>query len=666
MVEIKDEFGNIINPGKIDWSLPSVLGNIISTPKPIEIKPTEIRDEFGNIITSERMKELPQTIRPVEVTKPSIPTDIIRSLTKKEKTIMTLKDIGKGIKDLPKWLGEQVIGGEEYKKRGIAQEKQKAQDIAILKKPITSLTLDEKKRREEAETRKMIGLGVGMIGGVGVMKKVSAIESIAPKIAKLTNPQEIKTLLGKVPGLIDNLGTKIDDIIGDLIKIKKPKQVIKTLETFVPKPQIVTQITKNITPEIGETIPTKLKSNINIEKFNIPQFSKDFIEETAIRAENFVKQRRGVQGWEQTQQLANELAPKIKLKPGTTLNAEELQSLGDTTAYLSNKAKQLADIAAKTPTEENLLKAQLANLEFLTSIQSYSGATAEAGRSLQILRKAREAIDKKDIKLVREILKQIKDPEEQEKILAGLSKIAPDDILGQFRFLQSINKPQVGDYITELWYNSILSGPFTHLRNLIGNTANLTFEIVSGAWKPLVGKGKEYSAENFGTVIGLKEGLKKAVFALKNGFSYDDVAKLELRKPEAFKGTLGTIINIPKRLLIVSDAIVRTAFTQRELYGQAANKALKEGLKGKAFSERVAELITKPSLDMLEAAKSKAKTELDACDGNACFEQEQNGNDEERSLEEVRLDRGDGRRVIHRALGGEGHAHARPSRPGER
>ena len=45
------------------------------------------------------------------------------------------------------------------------------------------------------------------------------------------------------------------------------------------------------------------------------------------------------------------------------------------------------------------------------------------------------------------------------------------------RFIERLGDPKLSDYFYEFWYNSILSGPPTHLVNTISNTTWGLFQV---------------------------------------------------------------------------------------------------------------------------------------------------------------------------------------------
>lgn len=369
--------------------------------------------------------------------------------------------------------------------------------------------------------------------------------------------------------------------------------------------------------------------NIRLDKFDIPEEVQNFMGQVINEGHYYVEQRRGTINWEKNQQLAKEIRTRIKLRKGETLNSEELENLSNAVAGLSIKAAEASRIAEKNGAAEiDVAKARIAREEFNLALASLSGVKSEAGRALSIQRKLMSAIDARDMRLMREALKRADGKYTSEEIASLLSKFAPDDFFGQYRFLQNLYKPKFGDYVMELWYNSILSGPITHLRNFVGNVSH---DLFIAATHPIAvlydvtyakRKGVErsiYMGELPGMfksgLQGFIPGLQKAMHILSQGFSFDDAAKLEFRKPEAFRGKITQYLNTPRRLLGASDSIARSMIMSAEIYGRAYTMAKNEGVKGDAMAARIAEIIANPTPEILKGASEFAARSVFQQDG---------------------------------------------------
>ena len=91
--------------------------------------------------------------------------------------------------------------------------------------------------------------------------------------------------------------------------------------------------------------------------------------------------------------------------------------------------------------------------------------------------------------------------------------------------------------------------------------------------------------------------------ALKTGEPADFVAKVEGQEYKAISGIKGEVIRVPTRLLTAEDELFKGIARRMELNGLAARQAHREGLKGAEAKDRIAELISNPSDELLHAAE---------------------------------------------------------------
>lgn len=105
----------------------------------------------------------------------------------------------------------------------------------------------------------------------------------------------------------------------------------------------------------------------------------------------FTAQRRGVQSVERTAALAERVPVPLEqvLRPGTALNAAELQAYKDAVSTVVWRSRQLASKVARGQASD-LDRLQLSRLndEAAVLLASYRGAVAEAGRALNICRRS--------------------------------------------------------------------------------------------------------------------------------------------------------------------------------------------------------------------------------------------------------------------------------------
>lgn len=183
-------------------------------------------------------------------------------------------------------------------------------------------------------------------------------------------------------------------------------------------------------------------------------------------------------------------------------------------------------------------------------------------------------------------------------------------------------QPKALDYFTEFFYNSILSGPKTHIINALSNTITTTLSPVERALSASVEQGlarlqgrqverffAEVPADVFGAIQGIDEGVQSAIYVFKNGISPAQATKWEFR-PRAFQGVSGRIINAPSTTLEAADVLNRSINYRAALNATIIRAAKVEGLKGKLLAERIAELKLSPTAPIMKEANRIAEYRL--------------------------------------------------------
>lgn len=285
---------------------------------------------------------------------------------------------------------------------------------------------------------------------------------------------------------------------------------------------------------------------------------------------------------------------------------------------LARSGTDLVNIAKRmqrmdTPGEEAEAAFKQAWLRHVAIQEQVSGMTAEAGRALSAFRMAANAsaVDRVLPSLgdiaggssrLKEVADRIVDLEAQGVGPGGVNKFA----------VQAL-KPRFQDKLIELYYNSLLSGPQTHVTNVLGNTLTAIGQIpehaaaaVIGGARRAIGQGdadrvlfSELGARTVGMMQGAREGLAAAAKTLRTGEATDAVTKVEQQTQRAISGVKGSIIRTPSRFLAAEDELFKGIARRMELAGISVRQAAKEGLSGDAAKARAAELLANPTDDML-------------------------------------------------------------------
>ena len=164
----------------------------------------------------------------------------------------------------------------------------------------------------------------------------------------------------------------------------------------------------------------------------------------------------------------------------------------------------------------------------------------------------------------------------------------------------------------EYWYNAILSGPYTHIYNVLSTGASVLNNLpvtataaAIGAGRKLTGAqwgaerdrvlGSEVYARGVGLLTGAVDGAKAFGTTMRTGGVSDNVDRLDTQVRRAIPGALGTVIRTPSRLLSAEDEFFKATARRMQLNGISLRMAHAEGLRGKAMTARAAELAKNPT-----------------------------------------------------------------------
>ena len=367
-----------------------------------------------------------------------------------------------------------------------------------------------------------------------------------------------------------------------------------------------------VIPSTGRIPDDRLHEFPSIQK--MPKAIRPDIEAMLQRYQGFENQRRGVQTWARTRELAKDVwLPLETLKPGKAINAEEADAYGNAIATALTMRQELLAKGKDHLTDwEKLQVVHLTNVA-TSFTASYRGAKAEWGRMGGILRAQRRVLDLGESKFLDMALQA---PGFQGD-LAKIAKEALDaagDPLKQLQLLRQRSAATWFDYVQAMYYANLLSGIKTHERNIIGNAFNALANIAMplGAVPADLyrvarhgGERSMYASELphaiAGTFVGIGRGVTNAAFTMRHGFRPSvveaarqgrfDVPRVEL------PGGLANPFNVPGRALEAADEFFWAIAYHQELYAGAFAQARTEGLeKADAIADRMAHLIASTDL----------------------------------------------------------------------
>ena len=357
--------------------------------------------------------------------------------------------------------------------------------------------------------------------------------------------------------------------------------------------------------------------NINLNRLEKLEDVSTLIDQVSKRVGGFDAAARGRVTNEETRRLAAELGLRpedlLKRRRGQALNAEQAYA---SRALVQRSRETVAKLAQKAVggSDEDLATFRKAWLRHVGLEEQITGATAEAGRALQQFRMLASAQDA-GAAAVRAYLKGNAGKETLEDAAEKIVDLMRDPARAS-HFMREAIKPKWRDKFNELWVNSLLSGPKTHVVNFVGNAVTTLMSLPEQALTVGIGKVLrshdrarigEVGARVAGMADGAVEGLKRARHAFATGEPLDAVTKVEAVDYHAIGGRAGKIIRIPTRALTASDEWWKAINATAELRALAYRQASRTTANPREWQRRYQELVRDPPEEMVKTAQNAAR-----------------------------------------------------------
>jgi len=309
----------------------------------------------------------------------------------------------------------------------------------------------------------------------------------------------------------------------------------------------------------------------------------------------------------------------LKKRPGWVLDTTGAALLDASLTGKSNELEGLVrDVAGGKIAPADLAAAneRIARLRYErnTLLLASSGNASEQGRALGARRFTVPGLSREDSLRIA-IQRKYQMSPAQIDALAKLDPTRPEDVN---TFLRGIDKPNVKNMVTSLWRASIMSGEPTQLRNLLGNTTQLAWEmavrpvtaVIDAPLAKMAGRAPEARVRDVvpafvGLYDGGKAGAAKAWEVLRTGATAETAGKLDthLNPFELVNNPIGrwagkAATEPVYRTLSAVDTFFRTMGWTSKQYETAARLAAQEG-------KPLAEMMTDGRV--LEAADSFAR-----------------------------------------------------------
>lgn len=258
----------------------------------------------------------------------------------------------------------------------------------------------------------------------------------------------------------------------------------------------------------------KYAGSVNLTKQDISQAGKQL--EMAMAAEHpkitvplEETEARGAEAFATPKRAAATMRRLEKLVGGKLTG--EMQGLREVNAA---HAKMFGDIV------EQFRKGEIGQEEFNTAVANFneqyfrldSDLASEVGRAL---RARREVVAGEQIPQILAKYKKL-NPRQQAMVDAVTKEWMEGTLTAEKlqQFEKMMPDPKWSDYLKQIWYNNILSGPVTHMRNVAGNTlwglAQPVFRGVSGAIDPVwAAVSRQPRTRYMGEVLPLLAGYRR-------------------------------------------------------------------------------------------------------------------------------------------------------------
>lgn len=426
---------------------------------------------------------------------------------------------------------------------------------------------------------------------------------------------------------------------GAIPKVYQPLADAEVVRESIPDPKADPQHALNIAAVMsnlkGEVPLDKIPNYLNFRYIDTPEQLKQVSARVSEVFEQQIAEARGQKSWDQSMQdarqyLADLTGRKVEdIGVGDhTLDAQVMGSLAMVQRAAADvwQASQVVRAKGKLATSDDV-RAQVAAIETLAAVQAMDqGLGAEVARALNARKAARQTAQLAG-ELEEMLAKYRDDPHTLAWMIGKMDR--PEQIA---KFARDASKASTWEKVVEAWKAGILSGPTTHIANVIGNTIfaairpvvdtlAATIGVMRGA---AVGDRVAY-AESMGriagNIYGTLQGLKLAgailgeaaervtpmasplVSALKTKGIIAAEATAGATKAEQFRaaihGSKGEVIRTPFTFLQAEDAVFKVMSEQGESFALATRKATTEGLNPltREFRERVATLTQDPTFE---------------------------------------------------------------------
>lgn len=252
--------------------------------------------------------------------------------------------------------------------------------------------------------------------------------------------------------------------------------------------------------------------------------------------------------------------------------------------------------------------------------------SAESARALGDIKNIK-AIQKRSIEDLQDWIEKLGGADKLPQLAKMLDAIKDPSTLG--RTIRDFRKADALDKAIFYFINNILSGPRTHLANIIGNTGTMLGSVFETYGAAAIGSlraakqtitGKEANADRVywrqanarasALVTGWVDTFQATARAFRENRSSDNVYKADVqaaRSETQFNGPVGTIVGTPGRFLVAEDEAFKSIARRMHLREWSTHDGIRQGLSGKALKNYVEESVSNPTEARLKAAQEHSQ-----------------------------------------------------------
>lgn len=313
-----------------------------------------------------------------------------------------------------------------------------------------------------------------------------------------------------------------------------------------------------------------------------------------------------------------DMLPKVLTrKSGELLNAEQMVAAR---VLLADSAKRLDELAAKaasaTASDIDLLTFRRQMALHAAIQMQVKGAQTEIARALSSFNIPVGPEGRLDEGLITAVIDDFGGPRTTKRMAERYLQIEDEAARNKFAFGAWTARAQ--DAFFEIWINGLLSGPFTHVRNTVGNALFQAWSIPENAIAATIGGARQatarlagrgpvddrvfaidVAARLYGSIEGFKDGLSAFAKAMRTGVPRDPLSKIEAQRHRAISADtfgltgptgkavdyLGAVIRLPGRFLMAEDEFFKAVAGRMEINQLAARRAMQARLGGATEAE---------------------------------------------------------------------------------